>query len=950
MKPVFAFTSLTLTALDAVGQSVLSRRFPGAAVVVLLAVSSALCAGETVERGKNTDTQTDRMSREATGHVWQAHWISAPDSYLETLEKKPESTLPLGNWLWPNAYSRAHLISRFQPTGAVTKAVLEFQGDNEFDLYLNEQAIPVKQDGRLWKSGLQDVSPFLVPGDNHLAVRGYLSNTPTRFLSALRGALQLTYEGGRQQLLQTGKDWSNGVRGDFWQSIEPADWQKTPAKEGLSVTALHPRQIRRSCFFRRNFQLASNVRRAEVFVTARGFYELHINGRKVGDEVLTPDSSVKAVYQRYDVTDYLNKGDNVVAAITGNGWYNSASWGGVQVRKPELLVQLSVTLENGGTLSVVSDQNWHVAASPLLEDDLQFGERYDARQNIVGWDTAETDTGGWQRADVSKPQAAYPEICQKYEPIRVTRRVRPQTKRKLPDGTWLFDFGENTAGRVGLRVRGAKSGDAICIRMYERLDKEGAVKGDWAWGNYSDVYYPRDNAPDGKASMALKNMDVYICRGDAEERYRPRFTYTGFRYACIEGYPGEPGLDDVEFLVIHTDLPQTGTFDSGNKLLSDISSAVLRAYRSNIHGGPTDCPTREKNFWNGDLQAFAPTACWYLDNSRFLSHWTLHGRKIAVQDYGWGDEEYTVPWTLYRYYGDKSILEEKYPVIQKLVQRRGTALADSNARWRDHLSTKNVPEDFFAACCQCYMFKIVSQIAEVLGEREDSSRWLEVFKKLRAEFNAKYFDEANADYAPHCQSGAVLPLAFDLVPEDLRKRVAATVNRYVVEAGFHPTTGFIGTPHLLPLLCDFGYTDTALKVATQTKDPSWGFMLNTGATTMTESWQGQIRGMNASMNHFAFGSIGRWFFEYLGGVRLDPEINAFKRFVLKPVFYRELGSVSVSYKTHYGEIASAWQAVDAQNCWKWAFTVPEGTTALVLLPDCEPREYKAGTYSLEIAY
>ena len=950
MKTARAFKFLTLTALDTAGQRVVPRRLPGSVLALLLTSSAVLCSGKDVDRGKHEDTPADRMSRGTTGHVWKAQWISAPDSYLETLEKKPESTLPLGNWIWPKTYTRAHLISRFQPTGTVAKAVLEFQGDNGFDLYLNEQAIPVKPEGGLWKSGLQDVSPFLVPGDNHLAIRGYLSNTPTRFLSAIRGAIQLTYKDGSQQLLQTGKNWKSGVRGDFWQSIEPADWQKTPAKEGLSDTALHPRQIRRSCFFRRNFQLDSSVRSAEVIVTARGFYELHINGRKVGDEVLTPDSSVKSVYQRYDVTDYLDKGDNVVAAITGNGWYNSASWGFVQVGKPELLVQLLVTLENGETLSVVSDQKWQVTASPLLEDDLQFGERYDARQNIVGWDTVETDTGGWKQADVSKTQADYPEICQTYEPIRITRRVRPQTKRKLSDGSWLFDFGENTAGRVGLKIRSAKSGDAICIRMYERLDKEGAVTGDWAWGNYSDVYYPRDNAPGGKASKALKNMDVYVCRGDAEEIYRPRFTYTGFRYACIEGYPGEPSLDDVEFQVIHTDLPQTGTFETGNKLLSDISSAVLRSYRSNIHGGPTDCPTREKNFWNGDLQAFAPTACWYLDNSRFLSHWTMNGRKVAAQVYGWDDEEYIVPWTLYRYYGDKSILEEKYPVIQKLVQRRGTDLADSNARWRDHLSTKNVPEDFFAACCQCYMFKIVSQIAEVLGEREDSARWLELFKKLRAEFNDKYFEEANADYTPHCQSGVVLPLAFDLVPEGLRKRVAETVNRYVVEADFHPTTGFICTPHLLPLLCDFGYTDTALKVATQTTDPSWGFMLNTGATTITESWKGQTRGMNASMNHFAFGSIGRWFFEYLGGIRLDPDTAAFKRFVLKPVFYRELGHASARYKTRYGEITSAWRTVDAQNCWKWTFTVPEGTTAIVLLPDGESGEYKAGTYSREIAY
>lgn len=924
--------------------------FLSSAVALLLTSSSVLCAGNNPERSKHEDAMADRLSRDTAGHVWKAQWISAPDSYLETLEKQPDSVLTLGNWIWPLEYSRAHLINTFQSSGTVVKAVLEFQGDNEFDLYLNGQQVPVRRNGNLWESGLQDVGKLVSPGDNHLAVRGYLTNVPERFLSAIRGAVQLDYADGKQERFQTGEGWTNGARGDYWQNKEPDAWQITPKGRNISITALHPRQVRRSCFFRRDFQLASKVTNAEVSVTARGLYELHINGRKVSDDVLTPDSSKDPVYQRYDVTDYLAEGNNVIAALTGNGWYSSQSWGTVRVRKPELLVQLSVTLENGDRISVVTDENWRVIASPLREDDLQFGERYDARQEIPGWDAVGTDTGGWCRVDVPEPQAAYPGICQDYEPIRITRRVRPETRRQLPDGTWLFDFGENTAGRVCLKVRDAASGDMICIRMYERLDKNGSVKGDRAWGIYSDVFYQNDSAPGAKASMALKNMDVYICRGDDEEIYQPRFTYTGFRYACIEGYPGEPSLDDVEFMVIHTDLPQTGTFTVDNTLLSEISSAVLHTYRNNIHGGPTDCPTREKNFWTGDLQAFAPTACWYLDNSRFLSHWTIHGRKCGGEVYGWGDEEYTVPWTLYRYYGDESVLKVKYPVIKGLVERRGTDLADTNARWRDHVAVKNVPEDFFAACCQCYMLKIVSQIAGVLGESEDSSRWLELYNKLKAEFNAKYFEEADADYSPHCQSGVVIPLAFDLVPENMRKNVAARLNRYVVEENLHLTTGFIAVPHLLPLLCDFGYTDTALKVATQTTYPSWGSMLNTGATTITAAWQGENCSMSGSVDHFALGSVGRWFFEYLGGIRLDPEISAFKRFVLKPVFYRELGHVSASYRTRYGEITSAWRTADAQNGWKWEFTVPEGTTAMVQLPDGEPTEYKAGTYSLEIQY
>ena len=457
-------------------------------------------------------------------------------------------------------------------------------------------------------------------------------------------------------------------------------------------------------------------------------------------------------------------------------------------------------------------------------------------------------------------------------------------------------------------------------------------------------------------------MDSYICRGGDSEEYRPRFTYTGFRYAIIEGYPGEPSLDDVELMVMHSAVPITGRFTAGSQLLSNISAAVLRTYLDNLHGGPTDCPTREKNFWNGDTQAFAPTACWYVDNSRLLTHWTKHGRKCGGNIYGWGDEEYILPWTLYRYYGDISILQAKYPAIQHLLASRGETLASTNARFRDHLAMNNLPEDFFAACFQCHMFKTVAQIARALGEQADARHCLKTFDRLRDEFNAKFLENDQADYMPHCLGGVVLPLAFDLVPAGRREKVAETLNRYVVASDFHPTVGFITSPHLLPLLCDFGYTETALKLATQTSFPSWGFMLNSGATTITENWWGHERCANDSMNHFALGGIGRWFFEYLGGIRLDPEVHAFKRFILKPVFYKDQSHIDVSYQSPYGLIKSSWlnnispgcwrscTDFNAHGCWQWQFTIPEGTTALVHVPGCVPTEYAAGKYTRIIYY
>lgn len=890
--------------------------------------------------------------------TWQAQWIAAPDSYLKTLGKIPDSSLPLGEWIWPEQYSRAHLLRSFQVSRAVAKASLEFHADNEFDIYLNGRPLPVRRNGSFWETGLQDVEDVLHEGENRFAIRGYLSNSPEHFLSAIRGTLHMQYVDGKQDSIQTGEDWKIGARCDYWLDEEPENWQTTPIWGKIARTALHPRQVRRSCCFRRAFSLEAKVVNAHVSATALGFYELHLNGTKVSDEMLTPDASKDLVYQTYDVTSLLRDGRNVIAAITGNGWYNSESWGGVKIRKPELLVQLRATLEDGTVVDIVSDTTWKVISSPLVEDDLQFGERYDARLEIPGWDMPETDDTVWRQAEVPMPQAAYPEIQQDYNPIRVVRRIRPEVKRKMADGTWLFDFGNNLVGRVGFTIRGARAGDAIRVKMYERFDWEGNP----VWCIYGDVFYPGDSAPGGKASMSLKNMDSYICRGGDIEEYRPRFTYTGFRYAIIEGYPGEPNLDDVEFMVMHSDLPVTGHFTAGSRLLSNISAAVLRTYLDNLHGGPTDCPSREKNFWNGDIQSFATTACWYVDNSRLLAHWTQHGRKCGGDIYGWGDEEYILPWTLYRTYGDISILKAKYPAIQHLIESRGERLASSNARFRDHLSMRNLPEDFFAACYQCHMFKTAAQIAKVLDIREDAEHYLKTFSRLRDEFNAKFFEKGRNDYIPHCQSGVVLPLAFDLVPDGMREKTAESLNRYVVESDFHPTVGFIAIPHLLPLLCDFGYTDSALKLAMQTSFPSWGFMLNTGATTITENWWGHERGTNDSMNHFALGGIGRWFFEYLGGIRLDPDVSAFKRFILKPVFYKDQSHVEVSYKSPFGLIESSWlnnispgcwascTDFNSDGCWQWKFTIPKDTTALVHLPGCAPQEYAAGKYTRIIQY
>ena len=549
--------------------------------------------------------------------------------------------------------------------------------------------------------------------------------------------------------------------------------------------------LRRSCYFRTEFDVPGGVRSAVLRATARGFFEAYINGRRVGDALLQPGAIEKEQpYCGTDVTGLLLPGRNVLAAVTGNGWLNCSGWGLLSAHKPALLMELVVTDAEGRVRFVGTGEDWMAAPSPIIDNDLQLGERVDARLQIPGWNTASAGSAGWM--PVKTLPGGFPGrplVRDDCPPIRVTECRRPLSFREILPGVYLYDFGTNAAGRVRLNVRGARPGQTITIRHFERLDEHGAPHR----GSYCDVFFPADSEPDGKAPYALKNTDVYICRGDAVERFESRFTYTGYRYATVEGYPGTPDPADVEGLVLHNDLPVTGALLTDSPQIESLWQAITRTYRSNIHSGPTDCPTREKNFWNGDIQAFADTACWYMDNSRFLARWTRAGRKITYGVYGWEDEEYIVPWTLYRFYGDTEILRVKYPVILRLIENRTAALTGplpggEAAPWRDHLAVENVPADFYAGCYYCLMLMRAAQIADVLGRGGDARDFRGRFETARAAFHERYYLPGEGDYAPRCQTGVVLPLAFGLTPEPCRARAAALLHDSVAERGYHPTT------------------------------------------------------------------------------------------------------------------------------------------------------------------
>jgi alpha-L-rhamnosidase len=488
------------------------------------------------------------------------------------------------------------------------------------------------------------------------------------------------------------------------------------------------------------------------------------------------------------------------------------------------------------------------------------------------------------------------------------------------------------AGTVELAIRGAVRGQMIRISVSERLNDSGGLE----IGAYGAPYYPQDSYPDGKAPYNLRNTNIYIAKGEGEEYYSPRFCYTGFRYVMVDGIAVDEA--DVHVREMHNDLPVVGNFESCDETVNRLWDAIKQTWLNNCYNGPTDCPTREKNFWTGDTMIFSHLACWYTDCEEFLSRWTDLGRKMTGP-YGWEDEEYILPWTLYRFYGDKEILKPRYKSICDLVNRRresakgGYLPQNPYSCYNDWLNPtgENLSPSFFAHCWYIHMLDVVSQIAEAVGDDESKALWKSEFKSGKELFNKLYYDFTAGEYSEKIQSSAVLPLAWGLVPKGEEQRVADTLHGYLVKNDFKLTTGFQASRFILEVLTDHGYGEDAVKLLKQKEFPSWGYMIDSGATNITESWLAMNDpDKSISMCHFSLGAAFSWFFEYLGGIRINECSAGFERVVIEPHCFEMLGECRVTYMSKHGEIIVEWRFEDGRLVFN--YTVPDGIEAVVRNP------------------
>jgi alpha-L-rhamnosidase len=714
-----------------------------------------------------------------------------------------------------------------------------------------------------------------------------------------------------------------------------------------------PYSIPPVAYLRKAFAVAQPVVRARLYVTALGLYEFEINGQRVGPNRLAPgrtEYTRRVPYHTYDVTLLLRTGENACGAILGDGWYCGHLHSDPRQTygdRPKLLAQLELTFADGATQLVATDTTWQAGEGPIRSSDLLMGEDYDARLEIPGWSgPAFKPKSPWAAAiPFDEPGVAV--VAHRAPPIRPTQELKPigppvvsANKRRH-----IFDFGQNMVGHVRLRVRGAPAGKVIDLRHVEMLDKDGK--------------------PYVLSLRTARAIDHYTTGGGAEETFEPRFTFHGFRYVEVRDYPGgNPTVDDVTGIVLHSDTEPTGTFECSDPMLNQLQSNIVWSQRGNFLDIPTDCPQRDERLgWTGDAQVFIRTATFNMDVANFFAKWLTDMADSQGEDgripsvvpsvtsiYGeggpaWADAAVICPWVVYRCYGDARILADCYPMMQRfmtfLEERCVKHIrCDEHWKWKgygDWLSINaDTPADVIGTAYYAHCADLMHRIAAILNRPADATKYGLLRDEVRVAWQKRFVTNDGLIVA-QTQTAYVLALHFDLLPEPLRPKVLDLLVANIKSRGMHLSTGFVGTPYLNLVLTRFGRADVAYKLLQQKTFPSWLYPITQGATTMWERWDSWTHekgfsdtGMN-SFNHYAYGAVGEWMYAVIGGVDLDATEPGYHKLRIAPRIGGGLTSARATLQSMYGPIESRW-ALQSDGALELELRIPPNTTASVRVP------------------
>jgi alpha-L-rhamnosidase len=793
---------------------------------------------------------------------------------------------------------------------------------------------------------------------------GRVSSSESRFVPYQGPSLQ-----SRQRYYWQVKIWDQSGRDLGWSSeawwemglLTGTEWQASWISPASSAEEGDVPKV-----LRREFELSGRVRRARAYVTSHGAYELFLNGQRVGDQELTPgwtSYNHRLQYQVYDITASLKPGDNAIAANLANGWFRGViGFDGIGRHygtQLALLCQLEITYDDGRTERILTDADWKSSSGPIQQSDIYAGETYDARREMPGFSAPHFDDRGWLPIVLSDG-AKDTLVASEGPPVHRIEELKPQRIFQTPGGDTVVDFGQNMVGRVRIRVRGA-AGTTVVLRHAEVLDKQGN--------------FYTDNLRSAKQTVS------YTLSGRGTEVYEPHFTFQGFRYVAVKGYPGKLSQSDITGITLHSDMATTASFSTSNPLLNQLQHNIVWGQKGNFVDVPTDCPQRDERLgWTGDAQVFAPTAAFNRDVSGFFAKWLKDlaadqlpsgsvpfvvpdvvstASEPAAGAAGWGDAATVIPWAIYQAYGDLHLLENQYASMQRWVEyEQSRAGADEIwdgdthfGDWLDffsaakHTNYGSTSTDLIATAYFAHSTDIALRAARVLGRDSDARGYEKSLQKIKAEFQ-KRFVGSDGLVGDGTQTAYVLALDFDLLPVDSQPAAAARLAKDVRERG-HLTTGFLGTPHLLDVLTRFGYLQEAYMLLNREQFPSWLYPVKHGATTIWERWDGvkpdgtfQDPSMN-SFNHYAYGAVGDWMYQTIGGVRLDPHSPGYKHFIVEVQPGGGLTHARTTHQSPFGLISTAWSI--GGNRLTLDVTVPPNSTATVRMPGVEVGAVKLGS-------
>lgn len=904
-------------------------------------------------------SETARWSMGLLGRSdWRGSWIG--------LDEKPSTNNPIApaNWIWyPEGEPEKSApvgIRYFRraldlPSRTVKKATLFFTSDNTGDFFINGEKVGTAAD--FHSASEFDVTKLLRPGQNLLASSvENVGNDPNP--AGLIALLQVEFEGGEPLVVLTDSswvsareaepNWRTATGGGGWTAAKllgkagMAPWGQVAGPQDRTLAAR---------YLRREFSLEKRVERATAFVSGLGLSELYLNGKRVGDQALSPgltDYTKRVYYVTHDVTELLKRGRNAVGVILGNGRFYGPrpEPGTVSYGYPKLLFQLRIEYTDGLTENVVSDSGWNLSTEgPIRANNEYDGEDYDATREFPGWTTAGFDDSKWQRAQMVQAPGGAPE-AQMIHPIRVTETLKPKSVTESRPGVFIFDMGQNMVGWCRLKVSGPR-GATVTLRHAEVLKPDGTL--------YLDNI------------RSAKVTDRYTLKGQGNEVYEPRFTYHGFRYVEVTGYPGKPGLNAIEGRVVNDDVPPAGEFSCSNPLLNRIYSNVRWGVRGNYRSMPTDCPQRdERQGWLGDRSAESLGETYLFDIAALYSKW-LRDMEDAQKPTGsvpdvcpaywpiysdnvtWPSSTVIIPNSLRQQYGDDAIVETHYRSAKKWINymssfvTNGIISRDSYGDWcvppeeqtliHSKDPKRQTDRALLATAYFYYDLKLMERYASQLGKNAEARAFADQAARLKQAFNQRFLKPDGRQYDNGSQTSCVLPLAFGLVPEQNRGDIFAhLVEKITKETDNHIGTGLIGGQWLMRVLSDNGRADLAYAIATQKTYPSWGYMVEKGATTIWELWNGDTAdpAMNSGNHVMLVGDLVIWLNEYVAGIRPDPEQPGFKHIIMRPEMPGDLRFAKATYRSPYGLIASEWRKEN--GALNWDIVVPVNTTATVYVP------------------